>query len=122
MWQPVPIAMPKWIQGQSGNPGGRRKRSAEVTELAKKESPSAFKRIIRFSKGKPVTRDGDKPPISEVHKANQYIMDRAYGKPASAETGAVAPSVIVVDTGIRRGLQPATITVPPVNGKADDAE
>lgn len=65
--------------GKSGNPSGRSKLNAEVTELAKQESVAAFMRIVAISKE------------SEDRKlqlaANVYIVDRACGKPAQAITG-----------------------------------
>lgn len=105
-----------WKKGQSGNPGGRPKISQEVSDLAKRESPAAFRRIVRIAKGKSLDKGGDKPSMAEVHKANQYILDRAYGKPETAgnnASGLFAGATIMVDTGIRRELEPPTVDVTP---------
>lgn len=66
----------RWKKGESGNPAGRPKLHPEVTELAKQETPAAFKRIINLAKN--AEDDGTQL------RANQYIIDRAYGKPAQA--------------------------------------
>lgn len=61
-----------FVKGQSGNPGGARKKDDEVTKLAKKEAPEAFKRIIEIAK----------KGIDEKTRliANSTIIDRAWGK------------------------------------------
>jgi hypothetical protein len=63
----------QFVKGQSGNPAGRSKLDKEVTELARQEAPAAFQRIIEISKD-----DDDK--LLKL-KANQYIVDRACGRP-----------------------------------------
>ena len=63
----------QFVKGQSGNPAGRSKLDKEVTELARQEAPAAFMRIIELSKQ---ARD-----IKINYAANQYIVDRACGKP-----------------------------------------
>lgn len=65
-----------WKPGQSGNPGGRPKLNKEVTELALKECVDAFVRIVDISK----TTEDERLKL----QANQYIVDRAVGKPAQA--------------------------------------
>ena len=109
--------MGKWVKGQSGNPGCRPKMSAKLSDLAKRETPAAFKRIIRLSGSLPVTNGGDKPSVAEIHKANQYIVDRAYGKPTAPDSGGTFNgATIIVDTGIRRTpIEPPTIDVTPAD-------
>lgn len=63
-------------KGESGNPGGRKRVDKSIIELAKKEAPAAFKRIIEVSKG-----SGD---ARLKFQANCYICDRAWGKPVQA--------------------------------------
>lgn len=72
-------------KGKSGNPSGRPKRNAEITELASKESVDAFFRIVEIGKlaDDPETAENSKL-LSLSLAANQYIVDRACGKPAQA--------------------------------------
>ena len=65
-----------WKKGQSGNPGGRKKELKEITELAKEASPAAFEQIQDLSQN-------CKDPRVRL-SASQYILDRAWGKPAQA--------------------------------------
>jgi len=61
--------------GQSGNPGGRPKLTAEgqhVIELAREASPRAIGRLIELIEHK----DG-----RIAHAAATSVLDRAYGKP-----------------------------------------
>ncbi len=85
-----------WKPGQSGNPGGRPKLNKEVTELALKEATDAFMRIVEISIG----GEDDRVRL----QANQYIVDRAVGKPAQAinlgdhEGGGLKINVIIEGT------------------------
>lgn len=65
--------MPAWKKGQSGNPGGRPKVLAEVTELARKAVPGSLKTLIA------IRDDPEQPAPARVAAANA-IWDRA-GKP-----------------------------------------
>lgn len=66
--------------GESGNKGGKSKKNAEVSELAKEESIPAFTRIIQL--GQMVGTTTDSKLLSIANNANQYIVDRAIGKPS----------------------------------------
>lgn len=65
-------------KGQSGNPGGRPKESAEVKALAREHGPAAIAKLVELMNcGSPRT---------EVAAA-QALLDRGYGKPAQAIIG-----------------------------------
>lgn len=66
-----------WKKGQSGNPSGRPKINADVTKLAAEDARWAFKRIIEISQN--ASHD-----VKVRLQANQYIVDRACGKPSQA--------------------------------------
>jgi hypothetical protein len=66
-------------KGKSGNPSGRSKQHAEVSALAKAEAPVAFKRIIDIATQPAID-------LKTRFQANQYIVDRAIGKPTQATT------------------------------------
>ena len=64
-------------KGKSGNPSGRRKQNKDVTALALKEAPEAFKRIVEASR----INTGD---IKAYVYTNNLIVERAYGKAPQA--------------------------------------
>lgn len=67
-----------WKRGQSGDPGGRPKKTPElrvVEELARQASPMAIQRLVHWM-------NCDDPSASV--KACQAILDRAWGRPAQA--------------------------------------
>lgn len=67
---------PGWKKGQSGNPGGRPKVVAEVTELARKHCPAAIARLVKIM--------GKSKDERVVVAACVAILDRGCGKPAQA--------------------------------------
>lgn len=44
------MANPRWVKGQSGNPGGRRKQDYRIKDLALEKCPAALKRLEEISK------------------------------------------------------------------------
>jgi hypothetical protein len=67
--------MPRFVKGQSGNPGGRPKQDDELRELAKAQTAEALKTLAQ------VMRSKKSPAAARVMAANS-ILDRGYGKPA----------------------------------------
>lgn len=67
-----------FVKGKSGNPGGKPKELASVTELARKYAPEAMKTLLHVAtKGK-----------SEAARvqASAQLLDRGFGKPPSFST------------------------------------
>ena len=68
-----------WAKGQSGNPGGRPKGEAKVREAAQAAGPKALAVLI----------DALADVDARVRlKAAEILLDRGFGKPAQAVTGA----------------------------------
>lgn len=82
--------------GQSGNPRGRPKESADLKALARQHTKEAVERLVHWLRS-------DNPKASVT--AAQALLDRGYGKPAQSVTGegGEGPVQIVVKTGIDRG-------------------
>jgi hypothetical protein len=70
--------MAKWVKGQSGNPGGRRKHDVTVLELAREASPRAMGRLIELIE--------HADPRTAISAANS-VLDRAFGKPTQPISG-----------------------------------
>jgi hypothetical protein len=73
-------------KGQSGNPGGRPKDLDGIKELCKLHAPDAIRAAVRILKNR-------KSKPSDVLKAGEMILDRAYGKPIQEIKGALKGSV-----------------------------
>lgn len=65
----------KFQKGRSGNPGGRPKDSAQISELARKHSKAAIARLVEWMQS-------DNPKASV--QAAQALLDRGHGKPAQS--------------------------------------
>lgn len=69
----VPARAGRFQPGQSGNPGGRPKITAEVRDLAQQHAPSALAELVRLSTSSP----DDRVRVA----ACNAVLDRAVGKP-----------------------------------------
>ncbi len=70
-------------KGQSGNPSGRPKRSAEIRALARRHTASALEALIEIA-----TRGSSEN--ARVAAANA-LLDRGWGKPASTPPEMIVP-------------------------------
>lgn len=91
-------------KGQSGNPGGVPRCVAVIRKLAEENTAEAFLRIVEIGRAGMETLNDNKPDsklLGLALAANQYIVDRACGKPAQAvnlsdsEGGPLQISVII---------------------------
>jgi hypothetical protein len=73
--------MAKFEKGKSGNPGGRPKDSLGLRALAREHTESAIKTLAEIMRSKA------SPEAARVSAA-VALLDRGYGKPAQAITGA----------------------------------
>ena len=78
-----------FTKGQSGNPGGRPKGSAELRDLARHHAPEAIDRLVK------IMRDGEDRVAAT---AAGLLLDRGYGRPASIldGDGEGAPLMVVI--------------------------
>jgi hypothetical protein len=67
--------------GQSGNPGGMHKGTAELKALARQHAASAIETLAN------IMHDQGAPPPARVAAANS-LLDRGFGKPVQEVTGA----------------------------------
>lgn len=73
-------------KGQSGNPGGRPKAVKEIKALAQQQSKAAIKRLTEWMQS-------NEPKASVA--AAIALLDRGYGKPTQALTGADGGPVVI---------------------------
>ena len=68
---------PNWKKGVSGNPGGRPHQPQEMLEIARAESPAAFRRVCDLVQSK-----NEQVALA----AAKEVLDRAWGKPSQEAT------------------------------------
>lgn len=66
--------MPKFVKGQSGNPGGRPKADQSLRELARTHTADAITALVRVMTSK-------KSPAAAVVSAAIALLDRGHGRP-----------------------------------------
>lgn len=69
--------MGKFVKGQSGNPGGRPKQAAKISELARAYTSEAMRTLAQIMKSK-------KAPAAARVSAACALLDRGYGRPAQS--------------------------------------
>lgn len=67
------MANPKWVRGQSGNPGGRRKQDYTMRDLALAKCPWALKRLEQIAK--------QSVDLRAAYQATMGILAYGVGKP-----------------------------------------
>jgi hypothetical protein len=67
--------MPKWVKGESGNPGGRPKGYGDVRELARQHTSDAVQTLVT------IMNDPVAAPSARTSAASA-ILDRGWGKPS----------------------------------------
>ena len=81
-----------FAKGQSGNPGGRPKETAEIKALARVHGPKAIEKLVALMDcGSPRT---------EVAAA-EALLDRAYGRPSQTIAGDPDNPITYEAIGIR---------------------
>lgn len=85
--------MSRFKKGKSGNPGGRPKVVADVRDLARQQSPAAFKELGRLA----LKAKSEPARLAAIRE----ILDRAYGKAPPADE---APPVTVNSTPENNGI------------------
>jgi hypothetical protein len=88
------VARPGTFQkGKSANPGGRPKGVVEVLALARKHAPEAIATLVEICICK-------KAPHAARVAASSALLDRGFGKPSQAITGADDGPILIQE--IRR--------------------
>lgn len=90
-------------KGRSGNPGGRPKVVAEIRELARRHTPTAFRRLI-------IEIDEGDTSTARIAAAKE-ILDRAWGKAVQAVDikGNITLQQLILASMQPEALEPPTI-------------
>lgn len=83
--------------GQSGNPGGRPKETAEIKAAARLHGKKAIEKLAALL---------DSPDDRTVIAASQALLDRGYGKPAQAITGGDEDDLPIKVDGVLKLVRP----------------
>jgi hypothetical protein len=70
-------------KGESGNPGGRPKVTAELRALARVHAPDAIKELVRLA----IKAKNETARVAAIRE----LLDRGYGKPAQAQVVETEP-------------------------------
>ena len=102
-----------FVKGKSGNPGGKPKELKNVLAQARRISPVALRVLKKILNDKSA---GNQVKVS----AASVVLDRAWGKPAQAITGADGGPAVMKFTW--EGQAPPAIVTPQVSTSADNAK
>lgn len=90
-----------WAKGQSGNPAGRTKSAARLTEFARTHCEKAIRLCVKYLK------DENAEPKLRLQAAGM-ILDRGLGKAAQGVTAAqLTDEELVQELAIRRKVRDA---------------
>lgn len=79
-----------WVKGQSGNPGGLPKGTAEIAQLARAKSPEVIARLTKIA----LTSKNERAAIA----AGEVLLERGFGKPIQpVDAGASLNDLLTLD-------------------------
>lgn len=87
------MANPAWVEGKSGNPGGRPKMPEELRRAFQETSAVALATLKSI-----VTGEDDTAKAGDRIRAAEVLLDRAWGKPVQQVDADVHDTRATVDT------------------------